>query len=75
MEAPCGTRPLGGSIVATNLRYETDLTDEERDVFSVLLPEPARRGRRPAWPMRGCEHELAAELAQDPVLSGRVKRG
>lgn len=34
-------------------RYETDdLTDTEWEVLSVLLPEPARRGRKPVWPMR-----------------------
>jgi putative transposase len=33
-------------------RYETDLTDAEWEVLSVLLPEPARRGRKPVWPMR-----------------------
>lgn len=34
------------------LRYETDLTDAEWEVLSSLLPEPARLGRKPVWPMR-----------------------
>ena len=34
------------------LRYETDLTDAEWAVIGPLLPEPARCGRPPVWPMR-----------------------
>ncbi|WP_261335453.1 IS5 family transposase [Rhizobium leguminosarum] len=33
-------------------RYETDLTDAERAVIAPLLPQPAPRGRKPAWPLR-----------------------
>jgi transposase len=34
------------------LRYETDLTDSEWEVLSPLFPPPARRGRKPVWPLR-----------------------
>jgi transposase len=34
------------------LRYETDLTDAEWAVIAPLMPEPACRGRPPAWPVR-----------------------
>lgn len=33
-------------------RYETDLTDGEWRVLSPLFPKRARRGRKPAWPLR-----------------------
>lgn len=32
-------------------RYETNLTDVEWEVLSPHLPEPARQGRKPVWPM------------------------
>jgi transposase len=34
------------------LRYESDLTDAEWRLLEPLLPPPAWRGRRRAWPMR-----------------------
>lgn len=35
-----------------DLRYETDLTDEEWSVIEPFLPCTAKRGRPPKWPMR-----------------------
>jgi putative transposase len=35
-----------------SLRCETDLTDAERAVVEPLMPEPCRRGRPQAWPVR-----------------------
>jgi len=35
-----------------HLRYGSDLTDEEWQVLSPLMPPPARTGRHRVWPMR-----------------------
>lgn len=34
------------------LRYATDVTDAEWRILETLLPGPACRGRRWAWPLR-----------------------
>lgn len=36
----------------SDLRYASDLTDDEWRLLEPLLPPPRRCGRRPAWPMR-----------------------
>jgi transposase len=41
-----------GQYSRTQPRYETDLTDAEWAVIAPLLPRPASRGRKPAWPLR-----------------------
>lgn len=48
----CGPQPLAVSIVARELRYETDLTDAEWRLVEPPLPEPRRTGRPPSWPVR-----------------------
>ena len=48
----CGPPIPGLSTDRDDLRYPSDLTDEEWQILAPLFPPPARTGRHRAWQMR-----------------------
>ena len=49
-------------------RYPTDLTDEEWERIAPLLPEPAKRGRKPEVDMREVLNAIRAHHDEEPHL-------